>query len=823
MFHDLRYAVRSFAKNPGYTSIIILTLGLGIGANTAIFSVLNAVLLRPLPYTDPGQLVMIWDRFERMGDGGRTWVHDLQVRRLREQATTFEGFAAVLMVSGRILGGDRPVHTNVGRASAEFFDLLGVQPYLGRTFKPGEDAFGSPWLVLLTHDYWTREFGQDPDVIGKNIVVGFPQMEIIGILPPDFDHRVYQAIGEPVKPDLWIPHWVDWDRLTTPVPGRGVAVLGRMKPGVTIEDARAELAHLAETEDGEYFNNAGFSYEVVPLINDIVADVKPALLVLVGAVGFVLLIATANITTLILGRTQHRQVELMLRHSLGASRFRVARQLLTENLLLAIAGGGLGLWIAYMGSDVLVALAPMELPRMDTVGVDLRVLGFTGLAALATGMLSGLVPIWHMRRTDLAGVLREGGRGATDSRHSRRTRNAMVILEFAMSVVLLVGAGLMVRSFIRLQRVDPGFEPEGRLTFSVYLMQEYSSDVDKRNAFFDQLAERLRGLPGVQGVGATSALPLHAPSFGPVFKEQNTDTLRYTLISGFGLQADPERFASQQWLLTDMSAVQPGYFRTAGIAMVSGREFTAADDDAGVPLVVIDEKLAQAFWPGEDAVGKNLWTFNTWVTVIGVARHAHHHAYGDDGPPQLYAPYARTSSGRVSMVVRTSGDPYALVEPIREEVKAIDPLVPIADIRTMEDIVGEAVAQRRFTMTLMTVFAAAAILLAALGIYGVLSFTVGQRTKEIAVRMAMGSTGHTVARLVVGEGMTLAVVGSIIGVGVALGLGRVVESMLFQVEARDPVSFATATVVIAVVAFVACWIPARRATAVDPASILREG
>ncbi len=818
VIQDLQYAVRGFKKNPGYAAIVILTLGLGIGANTAIFSVVNGVLLRPLPYTNPDRLVMIWSQFEDMS-AQQTWVHDLQVRDLRERGSLFDGFAALQMVSGRILGGERPLHTDVARVSADFFDLLGVKPLLGRTFTDGEDTWRAPWAVLLTYDYWTREFGQDPDIVGKKIVVGFPQMEIIGVLPEDFDYRMYQALGQRIKPELWIPHQIDYARWSEPLPGKGVAVLARMKPDVSLEQARSELNQIAADQDERYFKNAGFRYEIVPLLDDIVQGVRPALLLLVGAVGFVLLIATANMTTLVLARTQYRQTEFALRHSLGASRLRIAWQILTENVLLAVVGGALGLGLAVLGSRLLVSLMPGELPRADAIGLDTRVLLFTGAITIAAGILSALAPVWQTRHNDVAGALQQGGKGGAETPKVRGTRNAMVVLEFALSVMLLAGAGLMVRSFVRLQQVDPGFQSDGALTFSIYLMEEYV-DLEKRNAFFADLRPRLEALPGVARVGHTSALPLSAPSFGPVFRTEQSFQMNLTITPGSGVEPPPDMFDPDDWRLADLSSVAPGYFEAAGVPLLSGREFEESDKRDVPPVVIVDERLADLLWPDENAVGKRVW-FGSLREVVGVARHVHHHTFGFEGRPQLYFPYDQIASGRVSVVVRSDLPASALVPAIRGQVEAIDPLVPIGDIVTMQQITDTAVAQQRFTMILMTAFATAAILLAAIGVYGVLSFTVSQRTSEIAVRIAVGSTTDRVAGLVIGEGMKLAAIGSVLGVVAALSVGRVLESMLFEVQPNDPTSLGIAAVMISGVAFLACWIPARRATSVDPATVLR--
>ncbi len=818
---DLLFAIRGFRKQPLFSVVVVATFALGISINTAVFSLVDGVLLRPLAYEEPEELVMIWDRFEWLG-GERTWVHDLQVRDLRANTTRFEEFAAMGMVSGRILGGDRPVHTDVARVSVNFFDMLGVQPVLGRSFREGEDVWRSPWVVMLSHDYWTREFGQDPNVIGRKLVVGYPEMEVVGVLPEDFDYRMYEAVGQRTGADLWIPHMIDYGWWETPIPGAGVAVLARLKDGVSLEEARTELAQLARQHDEKFFENSGFRFEIVALYDDIVNGVKSALFVLIGAVVLVLLIATANITTLLLARTQKRTGELAVRSSLGASRLRLARLLLTENLTLATVGGGLGILLAMVGVDTLVALAPPELPRTDNIQVDGRVLGFSILVTLVAGALSALAPIWLAGRHGPAGSLLDSGRSRMTNVRSQRIRDGLVVAEFALSTILLAGAGLMVRSFVSLTSVDTGFESESRLTFSVYLMDDYEG-VEPRYGFFTELQDRIEALPGVLNVGSTSALPLSATGYGPVFGSRQDFSINQNgVYPGQGIEPPPGIVTTDDWTVAAFNTALPGYVDASGINLKWGREFRDSDDLNNVSVVMIDEQLASDFFSGRNPVGDGIWVLDEWRTVVGVVGTAQHVAYGSPARPQVYFPYGQVESGRVSVVVTTSGDPLALMPAIREQVAGINPLVPVADVRTMKSIVDESLAGRKFIMMLMTAFAVCAIVLAAIGIFGVLSFLVSQRRREIAVRIAVGAGAGSVARLVVLRGVGLAVFGSGIGLALSLGLSRGVESMLYDVTPRDPVSFALAFVSVLVVGVLATWTPARRAVSVDPATILRE-
>jgi putative ABC transport system permease protein len=815
---DLRHAGRGFWRAPVYTAVIVLTLALGIGANTAIFSVVNEVLLSGVPYHDPDRLVLIWNRFDSL-ENERNWVHDLQVRDLRDQATVFEGIAAMQMVSGRILGGDRPIHTDVARVSSSFFELLGVEPLLGRTFREGEDVWASPWVVLITHEYWTREFAQDPDIVGKKIRVGWPMMEIIGVLPRDFDYRMYETPDHRVRPELWIPHQIDYGWWERAIPGNGVAVLARLREGVPDTQARQDLERVAGAQDRRFFDSAGLRFDMVPLETDLVKDVRPAILLLVGAVAFVLLIAMANIATLVLARTQVRQGELAIRHSLGASSARVMRQVLTENIALALAGGLLGLEFALLGTRLLVELAPVELPWLADIGVDVRVLAFTLVLTVVTGLISGLAPAWQARRVDPVRALKELGRPGSETRRVRRLRGALITLQFALSLVLVAGAGLLIRSFNRLVDVDPGFRPENTLTFSVYLMEEYE-DTSKSNAFYAELLEHLRELPEVAAVGGASALPLSAPAYGPIFRTEPAFQVNLFLLPGHGLEPEPLLRDRDAWVLSDLNAALPGYFEAAGISLVDGREFTDADGAGAVPVVVVDEQLAGTLWPGEDAVGREVWALDGWRTVVGVARHTHHHAYGRVGRPQLYFPHAQVRSGRVSMVVRTTGDPASLVQAIRQRVDRVDPQVPIGDIRPLDELVQEAFAQPRFLMTLMSIFAAAAALLAAVGIYGILSFAVSRRRREIAVRMSIGARPRDVAWQVIGQGVGLAAAGSVLGLVAVLAMGRLMESLIYGIQPYDPFTLVAAALGVLGLALTACWIPARRAASVDPLSVL---
>lgn len=821
---DVGHAWRGIRRSPGAALVVVVTLGLGIGGNTAIFSVVDGVLLQPLPYPEPHELAYVTGERPWLGETGAL-LADVQFARLREETTSFEEVAALRLVSGRILGGERPVHTDVGRVSASFFDMLGVRPQLGRTFVAGEDVPGTPWVAVLSHGFWMRAFGGDPDVVGRGAVVGWPEMEIVGVLPPDFHFRIPDALGPYGQPDLWIP-----TRHEFAADGRGrgglETVLVRLAEGVSMEEARAELTALGGVEDAEHYGGRGFTFGLQPLHDEVTEEVRPALLVLLAAVGLVLLIATANIATLVLARTHARLGELAVRRSLGASGMRLARQLLTENLALAAAGGLLALAVAGAGTRGLLALAPVELPRIDEIGLDGRVLLFTAAATVAVGLLAGLGPALRARAVPPLEGLPGGGPGGPEGRTARSLPGLLVVGQVALSLVLLTGAGLLARTFVEITKDDPGFQPEGALTFSVYLMEEYE-EFDAQLAFYDRLRARLAALPGVTSVSGTSALPLSggAPQVPASLFEREGDVApgAFFLVDGVTLGADAlEGEGGKDWSIVDLNTGHAGWFETAGTPLLAGRDFREEDHYRNPLVVVVDEQLAARFWGTGDPIGERLWIVGAWREVVGVARHTRLWSHRGQGRPQVYVPYGQVRSGRVSMVVRPAGEPLDLLPAVRAAIAEEDPLVPIGDIRTLEDIVRDAGAPARFAMTIMGAFAASAVLLAALGLYGVLSFSVGRRRREIALRLAIGSTARAVEAMVVREGLRLAATGIALGLGGALLFGHAAGRLLPDVDPADSATYVAASGAAALVALLASWVPARHAVRVGPATALRE-
>lgn len=821
---DVVHAVRGIRRAPGPAGIVILLIALAVGLNTSVYSVVEGLLLEPLPFTNSDKLVHVWaDRSWQ--NESRGLLADVQLKTLREETESFEGLSALWMVSGRILGGDRPVHTDVGRVSSNFFDLLDVEPFLGRTFEKGEDQPGAPWVAMLDYDYWVQEFDADPNILGRRVVVGWPEMEIVGVLPPDFHFRVPPELGAHRDPDVWIPWWHS-DREDGRAAGGILAVVGRTAEGTTLAEARKDLARLARVEDQVYYDARGFEYRIERLQRSWMAEVRPALLILTGAVAFVLLIAIANAATLLLARNQGRRRELGVHRALGASRFRVARLLITESLMLTLAGGALGVALAEWGTRGLLALAPAGLPRLDAVDVDGSVLGFALLISVGSGLVAVMASLARSRRIDPDDAL-QGSRGRmAESTRTRRAQRTFVVAQVAFSAVLLFEAGLFIRTFTHIQSTDLGFQDEGRITFNTYLMEEYDTH-ESHVTFYRDLRQRIGAIPGVRGVSGTSALPLsgNAPRIpaSTFARERDVNPDGFFLTEGFSVLFADELDALQGdgWTLTDVTAAQPGYFTTAGIPRLAGREFGPEDRIGASLRVIIDRNLAERFWTVTSAVGKKLWIAGAWREVVGVTQHIQLTDLREPVRAQVYLPFDQVQSGRVSMVVHTDGDPSRFVPRIREAVANLDPLVPIADVRTMESIVRDVTARDRFSTLLMSVFAGAAVLMVALGVYGVLSFSVRERIREMALRVTVGMGRARLAGMILAEGVMPTVVGLTIGIGAAIVVGKASQPVLYGVAPYDLVTLAGVSIVIVLVSLMASWLPALRALSINPADTLQ--
>jgi putative ABC transport system permease protein len=823
---DVRYAVRTFAQRPGFTAIVVLTLALAIGSNVAIFGVASAVLLQPLPYEDPERLVLVWNR---MANANRpnVPVSGPDFVDYKDQTTLFEGFAAAIAVEATITGEERPEQVMVGWTTVNLFDVLGVRPFIGRDFEPADgtpidpktfldpNAKMPPSALLLTHGMWQRQFGADPHIIGKTIQLDGNASIIVGVLPEDFRIYLPAYAGMPTNIDAWGAFPVDFS--TTPRDGEFLTVVARVKPEVTLEQAQAEMDALAARfrEQFEHHKSVGMEIVVNSMHRDVVDHVRPLLLTLLAASGFVLLIACANVANLLLVRAAEREREIAVRAALGGGRGRIVMQMLTESLVLAAAGGVAGLAVGWAGIRTVLAMQPDSLPRLETVGIDGDVLLFTAGASLLAACVFGVTPALKAGSSNLANSLKDRGSDGGGVR-GNKIRTALVVAEVALSLVLLIGASLMLRSFTKLQQVDPGFDTDNVLTASVPIPLFKYRDPDARVAFFDRLRERLEGLPGVESVGGGAPLPLGGGD-------------QYW-VQPYGRDNATEEEWSQN--RADYRGVLPGYTEAMGIQLIAGRALAEADNQAGgLSVVVVDEKLAGQTWPNEDPVGKGMqivrFDFESMslkrepVQVVGVVRHIRSESLTADGRGAIYYPYRFFPWWPMKLTVRGASDPLSLVGAIRGEVAALDRDVPVADVRLMADYVEDAMAQTRFTLTLIGVFAVLALILASIGLYGVISYSLRQRIQEIGVRMAFGAGRRSIVRLVVSHGMLLALGGVGLGLLAALVLTRTASSLLFGVTPFDPVTFAGIPVLLVGVTTLASYIPARRATRIDPIAALR--
>jgi predicted permease len=796
---DVRHGLRALRKARGVTAVALLTLGLGIGANAAIFSVVDAVLLRPLPFADPEQLVAFWGSAPEMGLPVVNYPEGL-VAYFRARSRTLDPIAAYTSTSLTVTGGGDPERLDVAAVTVDFLRLLGGTPVHGRDFLPEDGRRGAASVALLSHGLWQRRFGGDPAILGKSLVLEGQPTTVVGVLPKGL---AFPAGGAP--PELWVALTIDPQDLNCWC----FPTLGRLKPGRTPEDAAREISDLT----GDFWQERETTppakprsraiVHAEPLARQLVGDARTPVLVLLGAVGMVLLIACANVANLLLARASTRGQEIAVRCCLGASPWRIARQLLVESLLLALGGGLAGLVLAGWGVRALEPLVRERLPHLDHVGLDLRVLLVTLGVTIATGALFGLAPALRGMRVDLQQAVKEGARG-TPAVGSRRLSHAFVVSQLALSLVLLVGAGLLLRSFRNLMEIDLGFRSEDVLVGRVSLPPESRSQLERRMQFYTQLAERVRELPGVGTVGLASIAPFSEGENGQIF------TIR-------GREPAP----GEPSLVARARVVTPGYFAAIGTPLRRGRVIDDTDTATAPPVAVVDETQARHFWPDGNAVGQEIrlggaGTTNPWLRIVGVVAPVRDHEVIEDPTRHIYVPLTQTPAGQMDLVVRTAADAAGLTAAIRREVRALDPGVPFYEVHTLEDAVA-----RRLTQGLLLGFAACALLLAAVGIYGVMALSVSQRVNEFGIRLAMGARAADILALVLGQGLRLVVLGLLIGLLGALGLGRFLSSMLFQVEPMDPLTLAGVAVVLVAAAFVACYLPARRATATDPLQALR--
>ncbi len=796
---DLRYGLRTLLKNPAFTIVAVSALAIGIGANSAIFSVVNAVLLRPLPFKNPEQLVMVWENATHLGFPKNTPSPPNFIDWQR-QNTVFSGMAAMVERSFNLTAVGEPERLDGRRVSANLFDVLGVPPLIGRTFVADDDRPGAH-VVLLSYSLWQRRFSSDPSIIGRAVTLNGESYTVIGVMRRGVHLPGYGNWND----ELWVPVAFTNEE-TTQRGNHFLDVIARIKPGITLKQAQAEMETIAARLAKEYPKyNTQIGATVTPLHEEIVGDIKPALLVLLGAVGFVLLIACANVANLLLARAAVREKETALRIALGASRSRLTRQFLTESVLLALLGAGLGLLLALAGIRVLKTFIPATISQIQTINIDAKVIVFTALMALLTGIVFGLAPAIHVSYSNLNDSLKEGGRESAAGSKGNRLRNLLVIGEVAVSFILLIGAGLLINSFLHLRSLDPGFRADHLLTMKVDLSELKYPDRERRSAFFDEMLRRIRALPGVQSAAVAGNLPL----------TYNGDSMS---IAVEGIPDPPPG----QWPDVIFRAIGPGYFSTMGIPMIRGRDFTDQDRADSKNVVVISEKTAQHYWPGQDPIGKRLKPGATtsdvpWREVIGVVKDVRQNDFIAEPKMQMYFTYQQLKDlAANALVVRTIVEPMSLATSVRNAIWAVDKDQPVADIDTMDHIVSEAIARQRFSMLLLGIFAVLALLLAAVGIYGVMSYSVAQRTHEIGIRIALGAQRGDVLTMTMKQGLKLVGLGLLIGLASAFVLTRVMASLLFGISATDPITFATICLVLAIVAALANYIPALRATKVDP-------
>jgi putative ABC transport system permease protein len=802
LMQDLKYGMRVLRKSPGFAAAAILVLALGIGANTAIFSVVNAVLLRPLPLPEPERLMLVWHVPPAKSFPGVTQFSVSTANYLdwQKQNHVFEKMAAFGRPAMNLTGGAHPESLTVGAATADFFSVMKAAPVLGRTFAADEDQLGHDKVVVLGNAFWQSHFGSRKDALGQKLTLDGNAYTVIGVMPATFDF--------PPKAQVWVPlAWTDKERA---VRGDHNYIVGaRLKPGVDVKQAQAEMDTISSRLQQQYaVDDAGWGAVVVPLREELVSDLRPALLVLLGAVAFVLLIACANVANLTLAKTWGRRKEIAIRTVLGASRRRVLRQVLSETLLLSLAGGALGIFLARAIVSLIMTNFSDELPRFWEIGVDGWVLGFTLVIAILTGVIAGLAPAWRLTKTNLNEAMKQG-LGKTDSDSGGNgTRSVLVISEVALSLVLLIGAGLMVRTLWKLRNVKPGFDAQNVLTMTLAIPETKYKDQYQQAGFYRQVIGRVRVLPGVESAGAISALPLVGGSTEP-----------------FSIEGQPVLPMADQPEVA-VREITAGYLGSLHVPLLSGREISDADTTDRPAVVLVSESFAKRFWPHENPLGKHLTlTFFPGIAreVVGVVGDVKQDGLNMDmGRETIYTSLAQIHRTRVQLVVHTSAPPNSLVSAVTDAVHQVDPDEPVLKVETMEDVVDASLFQQRFSMLLLGAFAGLALLLAAVGIYSVLAFAVRRRVQEIGIRMALGAQIGDVLRMVLYDGMRPALIGVAIGLAGALALGRVVSSLIYGVSATDPATFVAGAGLLAAVALCASVIPAIRATKVDPMTALRE-
>lgn len=808
---DLRHSARTLLKQPAFVIPVTLILALGIGANSTIFSVVNAVLIRPLPYEAPDRIVMIWETNQSKGVP-RTIVSPANFRDWKEQNNVFDHLAAFRFWYYTVTGTGDPKIYQGARVSADFFPLLGVKPAFGRNFGLEEEQVGRDHVVILSHSLWQSRFGGNPNIIGQLLTIDGEPFTIIGILPANF--RFTRVLNAELQ--LWMPIAFTPQQLTRE--DRSIIVYGRLKQGVPLSQAQAEMNGITRRLEQQYpQTNSGWAAQVNNLQEQAIEPIRPTLLILMAVVGFILLIACANVANLLLARAATKQKEVAIRLALGSSQFRLIRQLLIESLLLALLGGAAGLLVAYWGMNVLNVILPDRIPHLQKLSVDLSVLGFTLIVSLLVGVIVGLIPGLRASRLNVSEALQESGRTLSEAPSRRRMRNLFVVLEVTLAVPLLISAGLMLRSTLLLQNIDRGINLKNVLTMQISLPAAKYSTAQQRAAFYKQALQRIQSEPGVQSASAVNFLPL--TNLG--------DATRLTIE---GRNPPPPG----QEIAVSYRVIDQDYFRTMVIPLLRGRYFTEQDNDESHGVVMINQTMARRYWPDGDAVGKRLqphfpaakvpWrpeSTNTWLTIVGVVGDVEEKGLNDELSAEIYVPYLQNPSSLMNLLVRSTSDPLRLVPGVSRQILAVDKDQPVYNIKTMEDVFSQSIAAPQVITSLLSTFGAIALILAAIGVYSVMSYSVAQRTHEVGVRMALGAQQQHVLRMILGQGLKLVLIGVVIGLTTAFAVTRVMSNLLFGVSATDPPIFVTVPLLFIGVAMVASYLPARRALKVDPIIALR--
>ena len=810
-WRDIRYGLHMLVKQPWFTLVAVLTLALGVGANSAIFSIVNSLLLNPLPYRDSERLAIIWSHSPG-ANVDKDWPSPGQYQAVKANSTVFEDIA---MVHGRSLnvgGLTNPTRAGAIDASSNLLPLLGVKPLIGRLFLPEEDTPDQPKTVILSNAFWRREFGSNQNILQESLLLNGEKHQIVGVMPGEFalPFEVVPTVASVPEPDMFLP--LPMDTKGREAQGdENYNLVARLKPGASITQAQSELdvatKRLAEQFPDRYPATRRFSFSIKPLLEQVVGDVRRPLIVLLAAVGCVLLIACANVASLLLARATAREREIAIRTALGAARVRVIRQLLTESVLLSVLGGIVGLVLAYWMLDVLRWLGPSDIPRLPNIRMDAKVLAFTSAIAVLTGLLFGMAPALRTSKLNLSEALKEGARNVAGGRHEK-LRKLLVVSELSLSLVLLISAGLLIRSFMSVERVNPGFDAQNVLGMRLSVSGT-SYKGDRREVFYRELLERVRGLPGVESAAIADNLPL-------------SGGIGWGGISIEGYQPS----IGQEMIQSDARVAGVGYFETMKIPLINGRLFDERDTEESSPVIVIDEKMARSYWPNSNPIGGRikfggLDSENPWMTIVGVVGSVKQYDLESESRVTMYFPASQALGSTMYLVARTYTSPSSLAATVTSQVRSMDPNIPIFDIKTMDQRLSESLARRRFAMLALGLFAGFALLLAIIGIYGVISYSVAQRTNELGIRLALGASQGDVLRLILAEGFKLALAGIALGVVLSFAVTRFMSSLLFGVRATDLFTFGVLSALLIVVSLLACYVPARRAMKVDPLEALR--